>query len=408
MSVKQVTILFVSILFISGCSKTVEIEQSQTEHPYFYKVFSSLDDGRGRFVDELPNGDIIIAGARAAVGLDPRLLVVKRTNAFGSVIWEMEIGTTKEFYCQGVVMSNGDYVFNSPFASTEVIRINAEGKIIYHVEFNPSLPYNNLIGIPVEGEDGNVIISHTNGLGTGGASDNYIYTIDGQGKTDRVQIIEDYNFAGKIFSYNVIKYVDGEYWITGIIFEEPFTGWSDIMKTFVAKVKQGNPALMYVKDSRDSKYGMQRCALYTSDNNIVTVASKTTEIFEDLPQPQTSFDVLKIDQNVELKWKTTVALDVLTLEPWSINENSNGEFVVTGHCSVPGSTGRLPFVVKLSADGTVVFSKIFSLGESVQFDYGLQSDDGSYIFAGTSIGFGNSIEHGNIVLMKTDELGNRE
>ncbi|MFT5513770.1 MAG: hypothetical protein ACI8SE_002180 [Bacteroidia bacterium] len=404
---KQIVVLMLGVLFITSCSKTVEIESSEAEQQYFYKTFSSLNESNSTFVDELPNGDIIIAGAWQSVGSAPRTVIIKRTDAFGTIIWKKEIPTAKEFYCQGAVMSNGDYVFNSAFSSTEVIRINADGKVIYHTEFDPTLRYNNWIGLPAEGENGSVLIPHTNGPGTGSASDTYIYTIGKQGNNERVQKLEDYDFNGKLLTIQVLKYVDGEYWITGTTYEAPFTGWSDVMKTFVAKVKHGTPATVYVKDSRDTKFGMQRVSAYTSDKQVVTVVTKTSAIWENQPNPQSSFDILKFGEDVDLKWQTTVALDVLTLEPLSLTENNKGEYVITGDCSVRGSSGRLPFVAKVNSSGDVTFTKIFRLAESVSFSYGLQSDDGSFIFTGSTSGFGNSLENFNIVLMKTDELGNR-
>lgn len=405
-TLKHTLVLSWSILMLTSCSTEFVVDAEQSEHTYFYKAYSSPDENVGTFVDELPNGDIILAGASGPVGLNPNTFIMSRTDAFGTVVWERSIRTIREFLTQGAVMSNGDYVFNSLAYSTEVIRVTAEGEVVFHKEFDPDMTANNIIGVPAEGENGTVLISHTNGSGTGRASDNFIYTLNMQGDNERVLKLEDYDLGGKVLTFQVDKYVGGEYWVSGVMFEEPFTGWSDVMKHFVAKVKVGSRGSVYVKDSRDPQFGFHRGSLYASDNSIVTVSTKKDELFLPEPEPQSSFEILKIDGNVELKWRTKVELDVLTCEPASLTENSSGEYVVTGNCSVSGTNGRLPFVVKIGSDGVITFSKIFKLGESVDFMYGIQTQDKSYLFTGSSAGFGNSIEHSNIVVMKTDESGN--
>ncbi len=397
------------ICFLVSCSPSVEIEPNDSKPTYFYKTYSNKASSLGLFVDELPNGDIIVAGAAVDATTDePEGFQIRKLDAYGNTLWNKEIPTKTLFYCHGTAFSNGDYVFCSMVSSSEVIRVDSDGNIVFQTEFNPALRQNNIIGLPVEGENGTVLISLTDGLGTGSASSNFIYTLDKDGKVVKVVKMQDGQFGGKVLTYQILKELDGEYLVSGTLFEYPWTGWSAPPKTFFARVKSNFGAKIIVENSGNEVERIHRQALGTRDGHYVYTSSKTLGFLEDgIPQPQTSFEIVKINSNVESQWKTKVTMDVLTLETYSLTENEKGEYVVTGDCTVAGSNGRLPFVVKIGQNGEILFTKVFRLAESVTFSYGVQNSNGSYLFAGNTRGFGNSADKDDLVVMKTDQNGDR-
>mgnify|MGYP000577906020 CR=1 FL=1 len=401
--------IFISILlFAMSCEEVTEVNKHDIKQTYFFKSYGSSYESFGRYVDEINGGDILIAGVgRKGTATDNNTLSIRRVDSHGNTVWEKDIETNEYYFCNGMRMSNGDYVFNSVYESSEIIRISPDGEVIYHRPMLQSMNNNLGYGIPIENENGNLLVSFTNGFGLGGNSSNFIYTIDKDGAVIGSTKYNDAQFGGKITDFKVLAFKENAYWLTGTLYESPFTGWGNPQKTFVAKFEQGAPQKVFIKDAGNSKERVCRVGVFSSDDGAVVVSSKTSELHDGYPLPQTFFEVTKLDENLELLWEKKIELGVLSIEPLSMNENSAGEYVISGHCALGNSSGRQAFVVKLNTSGEITFSKIFDLGESIEVQYGMQTISGDYLFTGESPGFGNTIEQTNIVLLKTDKNGNR-
>jgi len=91
-------------------------------------------------------------------------------------------------------------------------------------------------------------------------------------------------------------------------------------------------------------------------------------------------------------------------EGWSVQQTLDGGYVVVGNTYSFGSGSGDIFLLKINANGDTLWSRTYG---GVNNDYGhsvLETVDGAYIVAGTTLSFGAGLE--DFYLMKVDTLGN--
>lgn len=403
---KKYIVAIVAIFVLVSCNREITISPELGNHPYFYKTYLNSDIGLGCFSEQLGNGDILVVSSQ---GNDTRTfnsIAVRKVDAHGTVIWEKSIKTITDVFAQGTLLANGDLFIMNRWATSEIIRINQDGEIVFQREFSPGMNENYLIAPPVELPTGEILVSMTNGLGSGSASLNYLITLNSDGSVQKANKFEDTNFGGKILMFNVLDFKDDYYTVSGCMFEYPWTGWGNPIKPFCSKVRQGFQAKLTVKYSGTGESAFMRHAFATDDGGAICVTSAEHALIQSVASPNNSFGVVRYDKDMNEVWEKTFKWDVLTLEPYSLTTNAKKEIIISGSCSKAGSTSYLPFVVTLNQNGEVLFQKIFQFTRSAELFDAKHLENNDYILTGLSYGFGESLDNVNTILIKTDAEGN--
>ena len=121
-------------------------------------------------------------------------------------------------------------------------------------------------------------------------------------------------------------------------------------------------------------------------------------------------DFTRVDQLGNIIWTTTYSLGLWAREAHSIEETSDGGYIVGGRFQDFSGSGMM--LLKLNATGAVSWRKTFMEPTSAAWCYGQsvhQTPDGGYILAGyTRINHGLITIHKDIYVVKTDNAGNTQ
>jgi uncharacterized delta-60 repeat protein len=157
-------------------------------------------------------------------------------------------------------------------------------------------------------------------------------------------------------------------------------------------------AISFAKTYGGADWELAYSVQHTSDGGYI-VAGYTYSLGVD------SGDIflIKTDANGNLQWaKTYRGTD--WDEAYSVQQTSDGGYIVAGWTSSFGAGGSDIFLIKTDANGNIQWAKTYG---GTREDYGFsvqQTSDGGYIVAGYTDSFGAGYE--DIFLIKTDANGN--
>lgn len=115
--------------------------------------------------------------------------------------------------------------------------------------------------------------------------------------------------------------------------------------------------------------------------------------------------LLKYDPSGTLQW-TRTAGDAGDDYGDSVQQTSDGGYIVSGHTNSYGASGFVPFLIKFDGDGVLQWAKAGGVsatsptGQKISVQ---ETSDGGYVMAGSTAGFGAG--GSDILLIKTDANG---
>jgi predicted secreted protein len=112
--------------------------------------------------------------------------------------------------------------------------------------------------------------------------------------------------------------------------------------------------------------------------------------------------ILKLDTNGNIIWQKTYGGSG-NETPYSIKQTHDGGYVVAGYTSSFGSGGRDFWILKLDTDGSVVWQKAYGGGSNETAWAIQQTDDNGYIVVGRTRSFGPGSQ--NAWILKLDANG---
>jgi len=113
------------------------------------------------------------------------------------------------------------------------------------------------------------------------------------------------------------------------------------------------------------------------------------------------FFLIKTDANGNIIWAKTYG-GTLWDQAYSVQQTSDGGYIVAGYTDSFGAGGWDIFLIKIDANGNIIWAKTYG-GTLWDQAYSVQqTSDGGYIVAGWTLSFGP----GDILLIKTDVNGN--
>jgi uncharacterized delta-60 repeat protein len=193
---------------------------------------------------------------------------------------------------------------------------------------------------------------------------------------------------------SIIQSSDGGYVVAGYTQSFGAGGWD----FYVVKLdSSGN--VIWTKTIGGGSDDVARSIIQSSDGGYV-VAGWTNSF----GAGGWDFYVVKLDSSGNVVWTKTIG-GIGDDQAWSIIQSSDGGYVVAGNTSSFGAGGWDFYVVKLDANGNVVWTKtIGGTGSQDEAWSIIQSSDGGYVVAGWSDSFGAGLR--DFYVVKLDANGN--
>ncbi|MBA3648664.1 MAG: T9SS type A sorting domain-containing protein [Chitinophagales bacterium] len=307
------------------------------------------------------------------------------------------IGGTNEDWAQSVVQSpDGGFVLTgitySRGAGGEdvfLVKTNAAGDTVWCKTFGGSMDdYGYKIHNTSDG--GMLITGHTKSFGAGDC-DGYVIRTDANGR----ELWEHtYGGIGDDVVYGEAELPNGDFIMTG--FTENFgAAGRDI---FLIRTDAGGN-LTWTKTIGGSADDYGKFIALTHDGNIVLGATTNSYGAGD-----NDFFLVKADFDGNVLWTKTIG-GIANDDMWSMHVTTDGGFIMTGVTFSYGNGKGDCYLAKADAVGDVEWTRTFGgegndRGNSVN-----ETSDGGYIMTGTLIPAGDSV--GDAYLVKTDANGNK-
>lgn len=359
-------------------------------------VLSNYETGKD--VVQAPNGDFIACGGSGATYL-------VRTNVDGDTLWTKEYSTTIGGYGGESLqlLSDGSIVLVARGASAIVLKLDANGNVIYSNNWNVG---GNIYPRSIRTTTGGgfIVAGTASVFGSGGTSnDAFVAKTDALGDTTWVRSFGELSSDG---AFEVRQTADGGYVMVGSV-----GSWSNYdQRLYVIKL-DANGNLVWEKKHTS---GVQQWTGYSIQQTLDGGYIATGNNYDSTAGPNFhSMLLVKMDANGDVDWVSNPISADLDCAGLDVIQNPDSTYMAVGYIgSFSNPSGgfpeyRLP-LVKLDANGNKLWEKRYLYdyytiprvrGESIK-----PTLDGGYIIGGTN--FIEPILAGKMVLIKIDSLGN--
>ena len=388
------TLSFALCCTFSSCKKPSD---STTPSNTFLKEFGNwVSPFSVKYIREMPDNGYLLVGSNTK--LNPTMI---RVNKYGNISWSRSM-INDTFQADYIIpSSDGNFVTNS-INKYQVSKIDTNGNLLKSNQYINGLDNYNSQS-PVIYVTNGYLISTTNGQATGNPSTNFIIQFDKNLNELGSITFNDYPLlGGKTLSFNVYnENPSGGFYVWGIKFTAKKLIWSNNEYLYAEKVSQHKQWDIKVIDSANqAHYYSSPISYVRSDTGLISVAQRLNY---DLGNT-TSVFVASLDKDLKILWQNSYMEGGSTINASSIFPCSDGGYIISGRDSV-GTNSTKPFALKIDKNGNEQWSKIYTFPGTGQFNSGIELSEGGYLFAGSTVGFGNG-KSNQTLLLKTDAKGN--
>jgi hypothetical protein len=388
------------MFFISACSKEVPIVD--IERDTFFTTFPSDDNQWCAYIAPTADEGYLLIGATVGgAGF------IKKIDKNGQLIWAKNNISDSVFYPLYTKLPDGSILMNSNAIAGNITKISKDGEVEFNVKYFNGF-VNGAIGYPILSDDGQILIPVSNGLASAAPSINRIAALNLDGSIFGYATFHDTTYGPniKMLYWNIHKCPQlGIYYSNGWCFKKWNNSWDTNRKLFVSKQVWDGNKLFSVKtvvidslNEINDNIDLYRC--YTKENKLLMLASQKDK------NNVSKLLIIKVNDNIEIEWQKYLNIDNAGLYGSNIQECADGDYLITGSCKVAGKINDQPFACKMDRYGHVVWSKIYRMAMTGSLNCGVQNPDGSFMLAGGSNAFGKGSSPGNVLIIKTDAMGN--
>ena len=371
-----------------------QLRLQEVQQVVWQKVFGGSNDDRAYSIQQTSDGGYIVAGYTWSSSNREEVYILK-LDANGNKVWEKTFGGSYDdrAYCIQQT-SDGGYIVAGYTSSAGVgsydvyiLKLDTNGNEVWSKTFGGSsddLAY----FIQQTSDGGYVVAGYT--WSSSKWEDVYILKLDANGNK-----VWEKTFGGSDNdgAYSVQQTNDGGYVAAG--YTKSFgSGWYD---AYVLKLDE-NGNNVWEKTFGGNSWD-EACSIQQTSDGGYIVAGYTSSFGSG------SYDVyiLKLDTSGNEVWSKTFGESSDDLA-WSIQQTSDGGYIVAGYTKSFGAGGEDVYILKLDAVGNKVWEKILG-GSYDERAYCIQqTSDGGYIVAGYTSPFGAG--NYDVYIIKMDANGN--
>jgi len=346
--IKLFTLFLIFVLLISGCSPKLPSQPPQPPSPssnVWQKTFGGSRDDEAYSIQQTKDGKYIIAGYTESFGEGGRDVYIINLDANGNLVWQKTFG--------------GD--------SSDWANIIQQAK-----------------------DGGYIIAGDTMSFGAGWWYDVYILKLDVDGELEWEKIFGGSNYDA---GYSIQQIQDGGYIVAG---ETKSFGAGDY-NVYILRL-DSNGKLLWKKTFGGSNNESATAIQQTKDGGYI-VAGNTNFLWAG----NSDVYIIKLDSNGKLLWQKIFGGSNGDFAN-SIQQTSDGGYIVAGYTTSFGARGSDVYILKLDANGELVWQKNFG-GDSSDGAFAIQqTSDGGYIVAGNTESFGAG--KSDVYILKLDTDGN--
>ncbi|ACI19141.1 ligand-binding sensor domain-containing protein [Dictyoglomus thermophilum] len=400
--------LILILLLSCGFSNPTQSSSSQ-EGITWQKVFGGKSDDGAYSIQQTSDGGYIIAGVTTSFGAGGNDFYIIKLDKDGNKMWEKTFGgksddvaaSVQQTSDGGYIVAGGTYSFGAGRADVYIIKLDKDGNKMWEKTFGGS--DNDLACSIQQTSDGGYIVAGGTYSFGAGEEDVYIIKLDSNGNK-----MWEKTFGGKSddVANSIQQTSDGGYIVAG--YTPSFgAGGEDI---YIIKLdRNGNK--MWEKTFGGSGNDYANSIQQTSDGGYI-VAGGTTSF----GAGGIDVYIIKLDAGESSKpTQPSSSQEVITWQKvfggksddgaYSIQQTSDGGYIVAGGTYSFGAGGVDVYIIKLDSNGNKMWEKYFGgKGDdgaaSIQ-----QTSDGGYIVAGGTTSFGaGGID---VYIIKLDKDGNK-
>jgi len=364
----------------------------------FAKTYRGPNSDQAFSVQQTSDGGYIVAGWTRSFGAGNHDVLLVKTNANGDIQWAKTYGGASGDFAYSVQQtSDGGYivagytesfVFSAGDRNIFLIKTYANGNLQWAKTYG-GLRWDEARSVQQTSDGGYIVAGYTEFLGAGNA-DFFLIKTDENGD---VQWAKAYGGTSWDEARSVQQTSDGGYIVAG--YANSFSAGSAdlfLIKTYA------DGSLEWAKTFGGTSYERAFSVQQTSDGGYI-VAGYTYSFGAGLDD----IFLIKTYANGNLEWAKTFG-GTSWDQAFSVQQTSDGGYIVAGRTQSFGAGGRDAFLVKTDANGNLQWAKTYG-GEFWDHAFSVQqTSDGGYIVAGFTNSFGAGTWP-DLFLIKTDANG---
>lgn len=366
----------------------------------WYKTYGGTASDYAYAIQQTADGGFIVTGSTCSFCNGGDNAWVLKLDATGSVEWQKTYGGTDVRSVQqttdgGFIVAGDTYSFGAGNSDASVMRLNADGSVAWQNSYGGS-GSDHAGSVQQTADGGFIVAGYTNSFGAG-SYDAWAFKLNAEGS---IAWQKTYGGAGRDYADSIQQTVDGGYIVAGSVGALGY-GYGD---AWILKLDQ-NGGIMGCNAVTITASTVTVTTTSVAPVNSTAVPARATVV-------TTSTNVTPSDSNAAAatncyytpsssKWMKTYGGSGDDVAE-SVQQTSDGGYVVAGFTGSFGAGSHDAWVLKLNAEGAVSWQKTFG---GTDYDYAMsvqQTTDGGYIVAGTTSSFGVGVYDAWIVKLNAD------
>jgi uncharacterized delta-60 repeat protein len=366
---------------------------------YFAAAYSGASEDWLYFIQPTADGGFISVGRTNSFGASNYDIWVVKFDSDGAVTWQKTYGgagNERAFCIQqtadgGYIVAGQTDSFGAGDADIWVLKLTSNGTITWQRTYGGPA-WDTATFIQQTHDGGYIVAGDTNSYGTGGR-DIWVLKLSSSGSIIWQKTYGGGNWEG---TASIFQTSDSGYIVAG--YTGSFgIGWDDIL---IIKLDY-NGNIMWQKTYGGANYDHADSVQQTDDGGYI-VAGQT----QSFGAGNTDIWILKLSNTGNIIWQKTYGggndegIGIL-----SIQQTSDGSYIVTGHTESFGAGSRDMWIFKLNSSGNILWQKTYG-GSVVEWSSAIrQMSDGSYIVGGETFSFGTPGNR-DLFVLKLNKDGN--
>lgn len=388
-AIRQLFILFSLCIFSFGCK--MDVPGNLIESKSFIHTFPLNGAQNGSYIHQTDDGGYLILGHwQPYRDITGNHSIVLKLDKYGNTELLTMLDDSMR-YPSVIKLKDGNFLGLSSLLGA-FWKFDDHGNLLFNKRIQL---YQSIFSTPIEGEDGNYYLSYARG---GYGYYNYLESYSPGGDLLKSIIVPKAITIDRAVRLNLfaIEKVNTFYFIGDVWINKNFGG-----NTFLLKLKIDNTAIV----SSQVELIDTICDNYVS-RFVVNNADHTTAVLINQVDKKTAMYsglLLSVDSNLNVLWRLKLIVQNSDTEILSLVKSEDGGYIACGYCILTDKMQA--FACKISKNGQIEWTRIYTSTYSGMINHGQQLKDGSFVFVGNTVSFGFGKNESDIFIIKTDVNG---